>query len=235
MTHNFVVVNGDKRERQHGKEPMIIRRGLIALVGTLPLPLAAEPPPALSEAQLLLFETPHLAALDPPLRLDYGFLREATGQEPVRDTIRLKIRAGEEEGRRDVVPEFLTGPRAIHYLPARGFRGNPLLLFTLDRAARELSAATGGATGWFRNRIRRTLAEAPPPRHLPLRFEGREIEAAEVALQPFAGEPRAGRYQDQRYRFLLAEGVPGWIHTIATALPEGGVREDITFVAAVPL
>jgi hypothetical protein len=235
MIRKFAAMHDDKRERRHGREPMIIRRGLIALIGTLPLPLAAEPSPKLSDAQLLLFETPHLAALDPPLRLDYGFLREATGQAPVRDTIRLEIRAGQEAGRRDVVPEFLTGPRAIHYPPARGFRGNPLLLFALDRAARELSAATGGATGWFRNRIRQAFATAPPPRHLPLRFEGREIEATEVALQPFAGEPRAGRYQDQRYRFVLAEGVPGWIHTIASELSEGGVREDITFAAAVPL
>jgi hypothetical protein len=214
---------------------MIIRRGMLALLGLAPLPLAAEPPPVLSKAQLLLFETPHLAALDPPLRLDYVFLREATGQPPVRDTIRLDIRAGQEVGRRDVLPEFLTGPRAIHYPPARGFRGNPLLLFALDRAARELSAATGGTTGWFRNRIRQALAAVPSPRSVPLPFDGREIEAAEVVLHPFAGEPRAGRYQDQRYRFLLAEGVPGWIHTIASELPEGWVREDITFAAAVPL
>ena len=214
---------------------MVNRRRLIALLGTLPLPLAAEPPPALSEAQLLLFETPHLAALDPPLRLDYDFRREAAGQAPVHDTIRLEIRAGQEAGRRDVLPEFLTGPRAIHYPPAHGFRGNPLLLFALDRAARELSAASGGATGWFRNRIRQALAAVPSPRRVPLPFDGREIEAAEVALQPFAGEPRAGRYQDQRYRFVLAEDVPGWIHTIAGELPEGGVREDITFTAAIPL
>lgn len=214
---------------------MLVRRGLIALLGLAPLPLAAQPAPALSEAQMLLFETPHLAALGPAVRLDYAFLRQAAGQDPVRDAIRLEVRAGQEEGRRDVVPEFLTGPRTIRYPPAHGFRGNPLLLFALDRASRELSAATGGATGWFRNRIRQALATAPPPRHLPLAFEGREIEAAEVALHPFAGEPRAGRHQDQRYRFVLAEGVPGWIHTIASELPEGEVRETITFAAAVPL
>ncbi|WP_431270610.1 hypothetical protein [Dankookia sp. P2] len=214
---------------------MLGRRGLIAALGLAPLPLAAEPAPRLSEAQLLLFETPHLAALRPPLRLDYAFLREAAGAAPLQDAIRLEIRAGAEEGRRDVSPEFLTGPRAMHYPPARGFRGNPLLLFALDRIARELSAATGGAQGWFRNRIRRALADAPPPKRLPLRFDGAEVDATEVALQPFAGEPRAGRYQDQRYRFVLAEAVPGWIHTIASDLPDGAVREAITFATAVPL
>ncbi|TDH63718.1 hypothetical protein E2C06_05170 [Dankookia rubra] len=220
---------------------MTKRRGLIALLGALPLPLplAAEPAPALSPAlsgaQVLLFETPHLAALDPPVRLDYDFLRAAAGQAPVHDTIRLAVRAGEEPGRRDVAAEFLTGPRAIRYPTARGFRGNPLLLFALDRVSRELSAATGGAPDWFRNRIRRALAEAAPPRHLMLAFDGREIDAAEVTLHPFIGEPRAGRYQDQRYRFVLAEAVPGWIHTIFGELAEGAVREEITFAAAVPL
>lgn len=218
---------------------MIARRGMIALLGLSPLPLAAEPVPELSEAQRLLFETPHLFALRPPLRLDYVFLRDAAGEAPVQDTIRLDISAGAEEGRRDVMPEFLTGPRAIRYPPARGFRGNPLLLFALDRASRELSAATGGAPGWFRNRIRHSLAEAPSPRRVPLRLEGGEVEAAEVTLQPFAGEPRAGRYQDQRYRFVLAEAVPGWIQAIDSDLPAGAetgaVREEIRFAAAMPL
>lgn len=235
MIGNFAAMVGNKRERQDEAGLMIQRRGLIALLGSAPLPLAADVPPELSGAQRLLFETPHLAALDPPLRLDYAFLRNAAGEAPVHDAIRLEIRAGQEAGRRDVLPEFLTGPRAIHYPLAPGFRGNPLLLFALDRAARELSAATGGATGWFRNRIRHALASAPPPRFLSLPFAGHAIEAIEVALQPFAGEPRAGRYQNQRYRFVLAEAVPGWIHTIASDLPGGAVHEDIRFAAAVPL
>ena len=220
---------------------MIARRALIALLGTAPLPLAAEPVLSdvqLSDAQVLLFETPHLAALQPPLRLDYAFLREKAGRPPVEDVIRLVVQAGAEPGRRDVVPEFLTGPRAIHYPPAQGFRGNPLLLFALDRQSRELSAATGGSPSWFRNRIRQALAQAPPPRRIVLPFAGQQVDASEIALQPFAGEPRARHFQQQRYRFVLAEAVPGWIHAIDSELPagaEGGaVREAIRFAAAVP-
>jgi hypothetical protein len=193
----------------------------------------------LSDAQLLLFETPHLAALHPPLRLDYGFLREEERREPVRDTIRLEVRASAEEGRLDVFPEFLTGPRAIRYPAAHGFRGNPLLLFALDRDSRELSAATGGSTVWFRNRIRQALAKAATTHRITMPFQGYEIEATEIVLMPFTGEPRARRYQERRYRFVLSHAVPGWIQAIQTELPageEGGaVREDISFEAAVPL
>lgn len=218
---------------------MIRRRGLLGIAAAAPLLMAAEAPPVLSEAQSLLFETPHLAALSPPLRLDYALLREEPARPPVCDTIRLKVRAGADAGRFDVTPEFLTGSRAIRYPPAPGFRGNPLLLYALDRESRELSAATGGSTGWFRNRIRQALAGAAAARRVALSYEGRNVEAAEIVLQPFAGEPRAGRYQQRRYRFVLAEAVPGWIQAIGSDMPagdEGGrVREEIAFLAAVPL
>ena len=68
----------------------------------------------------------------------YGSILSTMGSS----MIRLEIRAAQDPGRRDVHPEFLTGPRALRYPPALGFRGNPLLLFALDRDARELSAAT---------------------------------------------------------------------------------------------
>lgn len=191
----------------------------------------------LSPAQIALFETPHLAALPTPLRLDYAFRREEEGKEPVEDRIRLELRAARQEGRRDVHPEFFSGPRAIAYPPALGFRGNPLLLFALDRDTRELSGATGGSALWFRNRIRHALAEGAAMRDTEIALEdGRRAPAVEIAIAPFAGEPRARRYQGRRYVFVLSEAVPGAIHAIRTELPagEGGgaVRESIVFAGA---
>jgi hypothetical protein len=218
---------------------MIARRGLLGLVAAAPLLAAAEQAPALSDAQLILFESPHLAGLKPPIRLDYGFLREEAGHEPLRDAIRLEVKAGAEAGRFDVVPAFLTGPRTIRYPAAHGFRGNPLLLLALDRDSRELGAATGGSPTWFRNRIRRALAEAATLRRFAIPFEGHEVEATEIALTPFAGEPRARHYQARRYLFVLTEAVPGRIQAIRTELPAGegsaAMREEITFEAAIPL
>ncbi|WP_128080119.1 hypothetical protein [Roseicella frigidaeris] len=217
------------------------RRRLLGLAAATPLLLAAEEPsPPLSPAQRLLFETPHLAGLHAPLRLVYDFRREEEGREPVGDVIRLAVREGEAPGRFDVTPEFLTGPRALHYPPAPGFRGNPLLLFALDREARELSAATGGSTVWFRNRIRQGFVDAAAMQRITLPFEGRPVPATEVVLQPFGGERRARRYQAMRLRFVLAEAVPGWIHSIGSEVPaadgsgdgHGAVREAIVFARA---
>jgi len=217
---------------------MVRRRELFLGLAATPLLCAADSPP-LSEAQLLLFETPHLAALHTPLRLDYAFRREEEGRDPVEDSIRLSVMPGAEPGRYDVAAEFLTGARAIHYPLAPGFRGNPLLLFALDRDSRELSAATGGTPGWFRNRIRRAFVDAAVLRRTTTEIDGRISEATEVSITPFSGEPRARRYQDMRFTFLLSEAVPGWVQAIRTGLPagEGGgaVQEHIVFTGSVPL
>jgi len=200
-----------------------------------PLLCAADSPP-LSDAQLLLFETPHLAALHAPLRLDYAFRREEDGRDPVDDSIRLAVMPGAEPGRFNVAVDFFTGARAIQYPPAPGFRGNPLLLFTLDRDSRELSAATGGTPGWFRNRIRRAFVDAATLRRITIEAEGRTVVATEITVTPFSGEARARRYQEMRFAFVLSEAVPGWIQMIRPDLPAGdgggAVRERIVFAGS---
>ncbi|MBD0270418.1 MAG: hypothetical protein ICV73_00690 [Acetobacteraceae bacterium] len=221
---------------------MVHRRSVLALAAPL-LGGAAEEDAraALSRAQVLLFETPHLASLRPPVRLDYDFRREEDGKEPVADSIRLEVRASPgQDDKRDVTPEFLTGPRALRYPPAPGFVGNPLLVFALDREVRELGAATGGTPNWFRNRFRRALATAAEVSAIDIEFEGRRFPANAVALTPYAGEPRAGRYQERRYVFTLAEALPGWFHSILAVLPPAagnrdGVVERITFAGTAPL
>lgn len=217
---------------------MLDRRGALVAASLLlgAGGLRAQP---LSPAQRALFETPHLAALPVPVRLDYAFLREEEGKEPVADCIRLDIRASAEEGRRDVTPEFLTGPRRLPYPPAHGFRGNPLLLFALDRDARELAAATGGAMHWFREHIRRAFLDGAEMRATEVELDGRRLPATEFDIAPFGAEPRTRRFQARRYAFVLAEGVPGAIHAIRSETPAGdgfgAVRESITFTAATPL
>ena len=220
------------------------RRRLLTLAAAAPVAGIADAAPAaevpaLSPAQVALFETPHLHGLPVPVRLDYAFRREENGKDPLEDRIWLDVRAGSEPGRLDVHPQFLTGPRAIQYPPAVGFRGNPLLLFALDRDTRELSAATGGSALWFRNRIRRALADAAETAAVEVELgDGRRVPATEFGVTPFGGEPRARRFQGRRYSFVVSAEVPGAVYAIRTALPasEGGgaVAESIVFAGASP-
>jgi hypothetical protein len=218
---------------------MLKRRGALALAALAISQGATADEVILSPAQIALFETPHLDNLEPPIRLDYAFRREETDRPVVEDSIRLEVRVAAEMGRRDVAVEFLTGPRAIHYPPANGFRGNPLLLFALDRDARELSAATGGSTVWFRNRIRRAVAEAAELRAGTVVIGGQSLAATNILFTPFAGEPRARRYQAMQFDLLLCDRIPGRIHSIRTEVPEGEgggrVTESIVFAGTAPL
>jgi hypothetical protein len=211
------------------------RRTMLAAAGLVAAGTAARAQP-LSAAQLALFETPHLSAIREATRLDYAFRREEEGRDPVEDRISLDVRPLAEGDRRDVGVEFLTGPRNLPYPPARGFRGNPLLLFALDRDARELAAATGGTMHWFRERIRRGFAEAAEGQGFELEFEGSRVPATRFELRPFGGEPRARRFQARRYAFVLADAVPGMVHSITSETPggEGGgaLREVILFRSA---
>lgn len=210
---------------------------LVAAALALPPSAAAQqdPPPApLSPAQVVLFQTPHLDAIRTPQDLDYTFRREEEGRAPVEDRITMEVRAVHADGGHDVHPEFLTGERRIPYPPALGFRGNPLVMFALDRDTRELAAATGGSATWFRNRIRRAFAEGATLRET----RRGDAPAVEVEIQPFQGEPRARRYQERRYLFLLSEAVPGGVAEIRTVLPAGDgggrVEETIAFAGSRP-
>ena len=201
---------------------MRFRALLLATFALLPLAAAAEdaPPPS-SPAQRALFETPHLASIRAPQELDYAFRREEEGKPAVEDRITMDVRTAEADGRHDVYPEFLSGERRIGYPPALGFHGNPLLMYVLDRDTRELAAATGGSTMWFRMRIRAALAQRATLRDLPAGDATGAGPATEVAITPFEGEARAKRYQQRRYVFTLAEAVPGGIAEIRTILPGG--------------
>jgi hypothetical protein len=215
-----------------------ITRRMAMLLGVLlgsPVAQAEETPPPLSPAQIALFETPHLAGILVPLKIDYVFRREEGGRPTVTDRITLDIRRVEENGRHDVYPDFLTGERRINYPPALGFLGNPLLLFALDRDTRELSAATGGSPNWFRARFRAALlAGATLQRgQAPATGQPVPVEATTVELTPFENEQRARRFQTLRYVFVLSDAVPGSIiemRSTVAAGPDGpAVTESITF------
>jgi hypothetical protein len=214
-----------------------VTRRMAILLGIMgpPAARAEETPPPLSPAQIALFETPHMARILTPLKLDYTFSREESGRPTVTDLITLDVRHINENGRHDVYPEFLTGERRINYPPALGFFGNPLLLFALDRDTRELSAATGGSPNWFRGRFRAALLDraALQHGHAPVAGQPTPVEASTVELAPFENERRAGRYQTLRYIFILSDAVPGGIIEIRSTIPAGpdspGLTESITF------
>ncbi len=174
----------------------------------------------LSPAQVLLFETPHMQNLSHPETLAYAYTREGAGG--FTDTVTLHIRQVNADGTKDVAFDYLTGPRRIAFPELDHFRGNPLLLVTLERDATEMKVQLGLSASYFRNKIREGFVSAATVRPGTYLLDGKEVPAQVVTVRPFAGDERLERIsqvQAKTYTFTLSDAVPGGIAEIRIDMP----------------
>src|SRR5262249_48603697 len=92
-----------------------------------------------------------------------------------------------------------------------------------------------------RNRIRRAFVDKAEMRRIAVTRGGATIEATEITVAPFEGDQRLARFPGlaaKRYRFVLADGVPGKVLEIAAEVPGGGggvgARETMSFEREAP-
>ena len=207
---------------------MPIRMGTIALLvaGLTNATVArAEAPQTedtrpLSPAQVLLFETPHMQNLSHPETLAYAYTRD--GAAGFTDTVTLHVRQVNPDGTKDVAFDYLTGPRRIAFPELDHFRGNPLLMLTLERDVTEMKDQLGLSASYFRNKIREGFVSAATVAPGTYLLGGKEVPAQVVTLRPFAGDERLERIsqiQAKTYMFTLSDAVPGGIAEIRIAMP----------------
>jgi hypothetical protein len=219
---------------------------LIAFVGTIAAAVAAvraqDDARPLSAAQTALFESDHLASIVRPERLEYRFSHEVgESSGDYLDRIDLDVRP-RDDGLKDVWVDFLAGANHRPFPPLIGFRGNPLVMYFLERDVEEMRRATGGAAAYFRNRIRSAFVDQATLRPIELRRDDRTETASEITLAPFRDDARLAPFpglRDKAYRFVLAETVPGAVYEIVAEVPgEPGqkprLRETMTFLAEQP-
>ena len=206
---------------------MLIRAGAMALllavaaagaaVAQAPQTDDARP---LSPAQLLLFETPHMQNVGQPGTLVYAYARD--GAAGFADTVALHIRRVNPDGTKDVVFDYLTGPRRVAFPELDRFRGNPLLMMTLERDVAEMKDQLGLSTSYFRNKIREGFVTAAAVAPGTFMLDGKEVPAQVVTMRPFLREERLERIsqvQAKTYTFTLSDAVPGGIAEIRIAMP----------------
>jgi len=174
----------------------------------------------LSPAQTLLFETPHLQNVTQPGTLTYAWVRE--GSPPVSDTVAVQVRKVNADGTKDLAFSYLTGPRRVEFPQLDHFRGNPLLMLTLERDVLEMKDQLGVSVAYFRNKMRDafvTQASVAPGTFL---LGGTAVPAQVVTLRPFEHDSRLERMsqvQAKTYTFVLSDAVPGGIAEIRIAMP----------------
>jgi hypothetical protein len=170
-----------------------------------------------SPAEVLLFETDHLASIAHPAKLEYRF--SWNGATPFDDHIVLTLKG--DGPLHDVEPDYLSGVQHVAYPPVEKSRGNPLLLFFLEHDLREMQRETQGTTGYFRRLIRSALAR-PDLKVEPttVTVDGRQLSAHRVLIAPYKADPNAAsrypRLAGKTYEFVLADDVPGQIVMLAT-------------------
>jgi len=193
-------------------------RGACAVVAALMTAGACAQP--VSPAEVLLFETDHLAGLRAPAALVYDY--RGHDAAAFKDTVRLDLAA--RDGRTRATVQFLTGERRQALPPLDDARGNPVLLGFLEHDIAQMSRLTGGSATYFRKRIRMALANGAQVVAQPITWQGRQVPAQVVRIQPYRDDPLHARYEKyagKTYRFVLSDSVPGGVYQLATALADG--------------
>src|SRR5690348_2701557 len=119
---------------------------VVTLLWVLAPVMAEEAERPLSAAQTALFASDHLHAIIAPTILRYRFT--ASGVSGFADTIAIGV-SPRPDGTKDVRIDFFTGERHLPFQPVNGFKGNPVLMFFLERDVLEMHKATGGSALYF--------------------------------------------------------------------------------------
>jgi len=172
-----------------------------------------------SPAEMLLFETDHLAKMKAPATLLYEFRKLSNVEPAFTDSVQLDV--SRSKGQVHAALRFLSGKRR-HAMPEiDDAHGNPVLLGFLEHDIAEMRRLTGGAVNYFRKRIRMALsdkAQVTPQRVL---YQGKTVDAKAVRIQPYLDDPlhaRFEKYVRKTYTFVLSDAVPGGVYQVRTSL-----------------
>ena len=189
-----------------------------------PMARAGEPPAEdlrpLSPAQILLFETQHLQNVTRAGTLGYAYVRD--GAAGFADTVAVHIRQINPDGSKNLSFDYLTGLHQVVFPELDHFRGNPLLMLTLERDVADMKDQVGLSTSFFRNKLRQAFVDRAAVTDGTFMLNGAAVPAKVVTVRPFTDEARLERIsqlQAKTYTFVLSDQVPGTIAEIRIDMP----------------
>jgi hypothetical protein len=198
---------------------------LIAFAGT-PAGAGAETSP-ISEAETVMFLTDHLAGVKAPSTLRYTIRHGGSIEKEFDDTAEVMVSQGKSKGTKTVSARFLSGERRLELPEVEAARGNPVLLYFLERDIREMKRLTGAKNqNYFQKRIRIALADAAEVRAVTISLDGRELPAKQIRISPYLDDPNKDKfekYTGKYYVFTLSEAVPGYVFRCESVIPD---KED---------
>jgi len=190
----------------------------------------------ISEAEKAVFMREHLGNVGADASLRYAFRHEESAQPSVDDTVTVIVKSHSDRGR-VVNAEFLHGERAISLPEIEHATANPVVLFFLEHDVRDMHQRLGGKENYFRKRIRMALANDAKLEPVRIAYQGRELSATRVSVQPYVGDPNTHRFkgmEGKRYSFTVSDEVPGGIYEIVSVVEADvarkvpGIRDVLT-------
>lgn len=197
----------------------------------------------ISVPERLLFQSNHFNNIKQPTKLNYVYRQEAaSAPDAFNDEVMVDVLKRNDDGTASVTAQFLTGTHAIPIPPIDHAQGNPAILGFLERDILEMKRLTGGATGYFRKRIRLALASPTlPVRKLDVVYNGAKVAAQEITIHPYSDDPlkdRFGRFADKGYVFVISDTIPGSLYrvytTVKTDQPAPAVDASMTIARGDP-
>lgn len=173
-----------------------------------------------SKAEILLFQTNHLAFLENTSRLTYEFHKQGDLEPGFGDRVEIVVNA--RDGKKSVSTNYLSGSHKSDFPAVDDAHGNPVLMYFLERDIREMQRLTGGHWIFFKKRIRMALADDAIVRPVSFLYDGAEAKGQEVRITPFAGDPLRPKFEkfaDKYYVFTLSDAVPGGVYQLRAVVP----------------
>lgn len=185
-----------------------------------------------STAEQALFLDNQLGRVKPPQTLHYAYTRRGSLEPSFDDRVDVAFTAQSDGTCCSASTQFLDRARGAPQPSIDGLRGNPVILYFLERDIHEMQRLTKGQPNYFRNRIRMAIYQNAVIRTVERPYAGRVVTVREITVVPYADDPlraRFERFSHKRYVFELSSEVPGGVYAIETRMA------DSTAVDAPPL
>ncbi len=187
-----------------------------ALMGLAGTPIAA------AQTNLpykLIFETRHLDLVSKGLALTYQYEHEVSDEKLLgkaySDDIRVGILKVDHQGKRDVSMQIFFGERARNRWNETGLTLNPILVWFMNNSVNQFQAVSGAAKfSYLKDRFSKAfLSKRAKVEKITATYDGKNVEAHKVTLQPYKGEPAVRKmegFEKSTFVSVFSKAVPGY-------------------------
>ncbi len=149
-----------------------------------------------STAEQALFLDNQLGQMKPPQTLHYAYTRRGSLEPSFDDRVDVAFTAQSDGTCCSASTQFLDRARGAPQPSIDGLRGNPVILYFLERDIHEMQRLTKGQPNYFRNRIRMAIyQERRSCRTVERPYAGRVVTVREITVVPYADDPLRARFE----------------------------------------